>query len=43
MPPVGFERTIQVLERTKTVHALGRAATVVGVPELYIHTCNIKI
>jgi hypothetical protein len=30
MPPVGFESTISVLERTKTVRALGRAATAIG-------------
>jgi hypothetical protein len=29
MPRVGFELTIQVLE-AKTVHALDRAATVIG-------------
>jgi hypothetical protein len=28
MPLVGFETTIQVFERAKTVHALDRAATV---------------
>jgi hypothetical protein len=30
MPPVGFELTITVFERAKTVHALDRAATLVG-------------
>jgi hypothetical protein len=30
MPSVRFEPTIPVLERAKTVHALGRAATVIG-------------
>jgi hypothetical protein len=30
MPRVGFEPTIQVFERAKTVHDLDRAATVVG-------------
>jgi hypothetical protein len=30
MPRVGFEPTIPALERAKTVHALGRAATVIG-------------
>jgi hypothetical protein len=30
MPWVGFELTIPVFERTKTVHALDRAATVIG-------------
>jgi hypothetical protein len=30
MPLVGFEHTIPVFERAKTVHALDRAATVIG-------------
>jgi hypothetical protein len=30
MPRVGFERTIPTFERSKTVHALDRAATVIG-------------
>jgi hypothetical protein len=30
MPRVGFEPTITVLERAKTVHALDRAAAVIG-------------
>jgi hypothetical protein len=30
MPQVGFEPTIPVFERAKTVHALGCAATVIG-------------
>jgi hypothetical protein len=30
MPRVGFEPTIPVLEQAKTVHALDRAATVIG-------------
>jgi hypothetical protein len=30
MPPVGFEPTISVLERTKTARALERAATAIG-------------
>jgi hypothetical protein len=30
MPPVGFEPTISVLERAKTVRALDRAATAFG-------------
>jgi hypothetical protein len=29
-PQVGFEPTFSVFERTKTVHALDRAATVIG-------------
>jgi hypothetical protein len=31
MPWVGFEPTIPVFERAKTVHALNSAATVIGV------------
>jgi hypothetical protein len=31
MPRVGFEPTIPVLERAKTVHALDIAATVIGI------------
>jgi hypothetical protein len=30
MPQVGFERTISFSERAKTVHALDRAASVIG-------------
>jgi hypothetical protein len=30
MPRVGFEPTTPVFERAKTVHALGRAVTVIG-------------
>jgi hypothetical protein len=30
MPQVGFEPTIPVFEREKTVHALDRAASVIG-------------
>jgi hypothetical protein len=30
LPRVGFEDTIPVFERAKMVHALGRAATVIG-------------
>jgi hypothetical protein len=30
MPPVGFEPTIAVLQRAKTVRALDRAATAIG-------------
>jgi hypothetical protein len=30
MPRVGFERTIPVFEWAKTVHALDRAANVIG-------------
>jgi hypothetical protein len=31
MPWVGFELTIQALERAKAVHAIDRAATVIGI------------
>jgi hypothetical protein len=30
MPQVGFESTIPVIERVRAVHALDRAATVIG-------------
>jgi hypothetical protein len=30
MPPVGFEPTISVLDRAKTVRALDRVVTVIG-------------
>jgi hypothetical protein len=33
MPLVGFEPTIPVFERAKTVHVLDRAATVIGIFE----------
>jgi hypothetical protein len=36
MPQVGFELTIPVFERSKTVHTLDRAATVIGT--LLFHT-----
>jgi hypothetical protein len=36
MPGVGFEPTIPMFERAKTVHALGRAANVIGTS-----CCNI--
>jgi hypothetical protein len=34
MPVVGFEPTIPVFERAKTVHSLDRAAAVIGL--LYV-------
>jgi hypothetical protein len=40
MPRVGFEPTIAVFERAKTVHALDSAATVIG--ENIIHTTQIS-
>jgi hypothetical protein len=36
MPQVGFEPTIPVFERAKTVHALDRAATVIGKLQRFI-------
>jgi hypothetical protein len=39
MPQVGFESTIAVFERGKTVHALDGAATVIG-KKMYMH--NVK-
>jgi hypothetical protein len=33
---MGFEPTIPVFERANTVHALGRAATVIGRPHISI-------
>jgi hypothetical protein len=47
MPQVGFELTISVFERAKTVHALDGAATVIGYAFHYIYiirpvvTCRI--
>jgi hypothetical protein len=38
MPCVGFELTIPAFERAKTVHAVDRAATVIGMYALYIST-----
>jgi hypothetical protein len=35
MPLVGFESTIPAFERTKTLHALDREATVTGKCDLY--------
>jgi hypothetical protein len=37
MPRVGFEPMIQVFVRAKTVHALDRAATVIGIHQYYRH------
>jgi hypothetical protein len=35
MPQVGFEPTIPVFERAKTIHAIDRPATVIGgVPQI---------
>jgi hypothetical protein len=38
MPQVGFEPMIPVFGRAKTVHALDRAATVIGSRQKYIYT-----
>jgi hypothetical protein len=38
MPRVGFELMIPMFDRAKTVHALDRAATVIGT--LYLYTSN---
>jgi hypothetical protein len=35
MPRVGFETTIPAFEWAKTVHALDRAATVIGIKQTY--------
>jgi hypothetical protein len=35
MPQAGFEPTIPEFERTKTVHALDRAAIVIGVLKIW--------
>jgi hypothetical protein len=37
MPRVGFEPTTPVLERTKTVHALDRAAAVIDIISQHFH------
>jgi hypothetical protein len=41
MPQVRFEHTIPVFERGKTVHALDRAATVIGI-ELSMQFRNLR-
>jgi hypothetical protein len=40
MPRVGFEPTIPVFERAKTVHALDRAVTVIAM-YLYMYVWGI--
>jgi hypothetical protein len=40
MPRVGFEPTIPVFERAKTVHALDRAAIVIGKPNYTVLNQN---
>jgi hypothetical protein len=48
MPRVGFEATITVFERAKTVHALDRAATVISqkvkvLSRVYLHVATINV
>jgi hypothetical protein len=43
MPSVGFEPTIPVFERAKTVHALDCAATVIGYKKAAWDKCNTYI
>jgi hypothetical protein len=40
---VGFEPTISVLERAKTVHALDRAATAIGDNGGYVENNLLKL
>jgi hypothetical protein len=46
MPRVGFEPTIPAFERMKTIHALDRATTVIGISviskELFQIDCVLK-
>jgi hypothetical protein len=51
MPQLGFEPTTPVFERSKTVHALDRAVTVIGTKECYwskftsfrkLHATNLR-
>jgi hypothetical protein len=43
MPRVGFEPTIPVFERAKTVHALDREATVFGFCRNYVSNCSYNM
>jgi hypothetical protein len=43
MPRVRLEPTIPVLERTKTVHALDRAATVIGALDVPYTVSQISV
>jgi hypothetical protein len=43
MPRVGFEPTIPVFERAKTVHALDRAVTVVGSMFSYVRKLCLEL
>jgi hypothetical protein len=40
MPPVGFEPTISVLERAKTVRPLDRAATAIGYRQIELENSD---
>jgi hypothetical protein len=40
MPSVGFEPTIPVFERAKTIYALDRAATVIGMVLVYEYSSH---
>jgi hypothetical protein len=40
MPPVGFAPTIAVLERAKTVRALDRAPTAIGIRKKCVYSQN---
>jgi hypothetical protein len=42
MPRVGFEPTIPAFELAKTVHALGRAVTVVG-PVYVVYGITVEL
>jgi hypothetical protein len=41
MPWVGFKPTITASERAKTVHALDRAATMIGFGDIFPHKCEL--
>jgi hypothetical protein len=43
MPRVGFEPTILLLERTKTVHALAHAATMISSEEFLVLILPVPI
>jgi hypothetical protein len=43
MPQMGFEPTIPVFELTKTVHALDRAATVIGRQQFWIWATKTEV
>jgi hypothetical protein len=42
MPRFGFEPTIPVFERAKTVHALDRAATAIGTIVLLLEKLSVE-